>query len=72
MQEIIVQNFRAKPEAKMVNAPEPDLNELLWTIAIARLILANHERAGAATSPGVLPQIVHAGINDWGGVHRNT
>ena len=38
VQEIIVQNFRAKAETKMVNAPEPDLNELLWTIAMARLI----------------------------------
>src|SRR5690606_33591299 len=38
IQEIIVQNFRAKPDTLMANAPEPDLNELLWTIAIARII----------------------------------
>ncbi len=70
VQEIIVQNFRAKPETKMVNAPEPDLNELLWTIAIARLIFGPtmSVQAPPNLSPGVLPQIVQAGINDWGGV----
>ena len=70
VQEIIVQNFRAKPETKMVNAPEPDLNELLWTIAVARLIFGPNMSVQAPPnlSPGVLPQIVHAGINDWGGV----
>ena len=70
IQEIIVQNFRAKAETKMVNAPEPDLNELLWTIAIARLIFGPtmSVQAPPNLSPGVLPQIVHAGINDWGGV----
>ncbi|RZO78161.1 MAG: 7,8-didemethyl-8-hydroxy-5-deazariboflavin synthase subunit CofH [OM182 bacterium] len=70
VQEIIVQNFRAKAETKMVNAPEPNLNELLWTIAIARLIFGPtmSVQAPPNLSPGVLPQIVHAGINDWGGV----
>ena len=70
IQEIIVQNFRAKPDTKMVNAPEPDLNELLWTIAVARILFgANMSiQAPPNLSPGVLPQIVHAGINDWGGV----
>ena len=70
IQEIIVQNFRAKPETKMVNAPEPDLNELLWTIAMARILFGSQMsiQAPPNLSPGVLPQIVHAGINDWGGV----
>ena len=70
IQEIIVQNFRAKPETKMARAPEPDLNELLWTIAVARLIFgpAMSVQAPPNLSPGVLPQIVDAGINDWGGV----
>ena len=70
IQEIIVQNFRAKPDTKMVNAPEPDLNELLWTIAVARILFgANMSiQAPPNLSPGVLPQIIHAGINDWGGV----
>ena len=49
IQEVIVQNFRAKPDTKMVPAPEPDLEELLWTIAVARLILGpDDEHPGAA------------------------
>ena len=70
VQEIIVQNFRAKPETKMAEAPEPDLNELLWSIAVARLVFGPGMsiQAPPNLSPGVLPQIVNAGINDWGGV----
>ena len=70
IQEIIVQNFRAKPDTKMSSAPEPDLNELLWTIAVARLIFGPqmHIQAPPNLSPGVLPQLVRAGIDDWGGV----
>jgi FO synthase len=70
IQEIIVQNFRAKPETKMAHAPEPDLNELLWTIAVARILFGADMSVQAPPnlSPGVLPQIVNAGINDWGGV----
>ena len=70
LQEVIVQNFRAKPGTLMSEAPEPDLNELLWTIAIARIIFGAdmNIQAPPNLSPGVLPQIVAAGINDWGGV----
>ncbi len=70
IQEIIIQNFRAKPETKMARAPEPDLNELLWTIAIARILFGSKMSVQAPPnlSPGVLEQIVSAGINDWGGV----
>ena len=70
IQEIIVQNFRAKPETQMAQAPEPDLNELLWTIAVARILFGADMSVQAPPnlSPGVLPQIVAAGINDWGGV----
>ena len=70
IQEIIVQNFRAKPETLMANAPEPDLNELLWTISMARIIFGEkmNIQAPPNLSPGVLPQIVDSGINDWGGV----
>ncbi len=70
IQEIIVQNFRAKPGTKMRSAPEPDLEELLWTIAVARLIFGSEMsiQAPPNLSPGVLPQIVAAGIDDWGGV----
>ena len=70
VQEIIIQNFRAKPETKMAQAPEPDLDELLWTIAVARILFGPtmSVQAPPNLSPGVLPQIVAAGINDWGGV----
>ena len=70
LQEVIIQNFRAKPGTLMSAAPEPDLNELLWTIAIARLIFGAQMNIQAPPnlSPGVLPQLVAAGINDWGGV----
>lgn len=70
LQEIIVQNFRAKPDTKMRQAPEPDLNELLWTIAVARLIFGPEMsiQVPPNLSPGVLQQLVAAGLNDWGGV----
>jgi FO synthase len=70
LQEVIVQNFRAKPGTLMASAPEPDLEDLLWTIAVARLIFGPQMSVQAPPnlSPGVLPQLVAAGINDWGGV----
>lgn len=70
IQEIIVQNFRAKPDTKMRDWPEPTLDDLLWTIAAARLIFGPemHIQAPPNLSPGVLPQLVGAGIDDWGGV----
>lgn len=70
LQEIIIQNFRAKENTKMALAPEPDLNELLWTIAVARIIFGSEMsiQAPPNLSPGVLPKIINAGINDWGGV----
>ena len=70
IQEIIVQNFRAKPQTRMARAPEPDLDDLLWTIAVARLVFGPHMNIQAPPnlSPGVLPQLVAAGIDDWGGV----
>ena len=70
IQEVIVQNFRAKPGTRMRSAPEPDLNELLWSIAVARLIFGADVsiQAPPNLSPGVLGQIIAAGIDDWGGV----
>ena len=70
LQEVIVQNFRAKPNTKMAQAPEPDLHELVWTLAVARLVFGAQMNIQAPPnlSPGVLPQLVDAGINDWGGV----
>jgi FO synthase len=70
VQEIIVQNFRAKPDTGMADAPEPDLDELLWTIAVARILFGPSMsiQAPPNLSPGALTRIVGAGINDWGGV----
>jgi FO synthase len=70
IQEIIIQNFRAKPGTRMADAPEPDLDELRWTIASARLIFGAEMNIQAPPnlSPGGLAPLVGAGINDWGGV----
>lgn len=69
IQEVIVQNFRAKPGTRMADAPEPTLDDLLWTIAAARLILPP---AVALQAPpnlsGEFGRLIAAGINDWGGV----
>ena len=70
LQEIIVQNFRAKPDTKMHAAPEPAMDELCWTIAVARLIFgpAMSIQAPPNLYTGDLTELVRAGINDWGGV----
>ena len=71
IQEIIVQNFRRKPGTKMHDAPEPAPQELLWTIAMARIIFGPHMNIQAPpnlTPDESLPGLIHAGINDWGGV----
>ena len=70
IQEVIIQNFRAKPRTKRADAEEPDLEELLWTIATARLVLGAtmNIQAPPNLSPGVYQRLVAAGLNDWGGV----
>jgi FO synthase len=70
IQEVIVQNFRAKPDTKRADADEPDLDDLLWTIAQARLILGPdmNIQAPPNLSPGVYPRLIGAGLNDWGGI----
>jgi FO synthase len=70
VQEVIVQNFRAKPGTKLAGAAEPDLDDLIWTIAAARLILGPEMNIQAPPnlSPGVYPRLIAAGINDWGGI----
>ncbi len=70
IQEIIVQNFRAKAGTKMASAPEPDLDDLLWTLAVARLIFGGRMNIQAPPnlSPGVYQQLICAGLNDWGGI----
>ena len=70
IQEIIIQNFRAKPDTRMANAPEPDLAELLWTIAAARIIFGPEMNIQAPPnlSGDEFFHLIAAGINDWGGI----
>ena len=70
IQEIIIQNFRAKPGTRMAGAPEPDFEDHLWTIAVARLIFGAtmNIQAPPNLSAGALPRLIEAGINDWGGI----
>ncbi|MGH8150073.1 MAG: 7,8-didemethyl-8-hydroxy-5-deazariboflavin synthase CofG, partial [Steroidobacteraceae bacterium] len=70
IQEIILQNFRAKAGTRMAHAPEPSLAEHLWTIAASRLIFGPSMSLQAPPNlqPDALAALVRAGINDWGGV----
>ena len=70
VQEVIIQNFRAKPDTAMRDHPEPDNDELLAAIAVARLVLPTriHLQAPPNLSPDHVETILGAGIDDWGGV----
>ena len=70
IQEVIIQNFRAKPTTRMAKTPEPDRNDLLWTIACARIIFGKkmNIQAPPNLSPDVYPELIGAGLNDWGGI----
>jgi FO synthase len=70
IQEVIIQNFVPKPGTIMADAPAADREELLWSIAAARLVLGAHMsiQAPPNLSPAPLPELIGAGINDWGGV----
>ncbi|KPF84164.1 5-amino-6-(D-ribitylamino)uracil--L-tyrosine 4-hydroxyphenyl transferase CofH [Novosphingobium sp. AAP93] len=70
IQEVIIQNFRAKADTLMRHAGDLSLDEHLWTIAAARLILGPDMTLQAPPNlqPGELARLVRAGINDWGGV----
>ena len=70
VQEVIVQNFRAKPRIPMARQPEPSLDELRRTLAVARLLLGPEMNVQAPPnlSPGTYPALIASGLNDWGGV----
>jgi FO synthase len=70
VQEVIVQNFRAKPGTKMADHPEPSLADLLWTVAVARIVLPAdvHVQCPPNLSYDEFPRLLDAGIDDWGGV----
>lgn len=69
IQEVIVQNFRAKPGTPMEHHPEPSLDDMMRTLAVARLIL---DPSISLQAPPNLEQeygrYLRAGLNDWGGV----
>jgi FO synthase len=70
IQEVIVQNFRAKPDTKMRDVPDAELDDLAATIAVTRLVLGSQARIQAP--PNLVgdqhEKILRAGIDDWGGV----
>jgi FO synthase len=70
VQEVIVQNFRAKPATRMAAHPEPTLDDLLWTAAVARILLGPqcNIQAPPNLSYADFPRLLDAGINDWGGI----
>ena len=70
LQEVIVQNFRAKPGTRMASHPEPSLEDHLWTIAAARLLLPDDVSVQAPPNLAYddFPRLLDAGIDDWGGV----
>jgi len=70
IQEVIVQNFRAKPDTAMRGMPDADLHDLAATIAVTRLVLGPKMRVQAP--PNLVDEeyalMLRAGIDDWGGV----
>jgi FO synthase len=71
IQEVIVQNFRAKPRTVMRAAPEPGEEEFLATVATARIVLGPHVSLQAPpnlSDARARERLLDAGINDWGGV----
>jgi FO synthase len=70
IQEVIIQNFRAKPDTRMAAAAEPDQEELLWTLAVARLTFgsAMNIQAPPNLSGEGFGALIEGGLNDWGGI----
>ena len=69
IQEVIIQNFRAKPEIPMHDSPEPTQDEMMRTIAVARLLMPDiNIQAPPNLSAPYYDELLDAGINDWGGI----
>ena len=69
IQEVIIQNFRAKPEILMHDCPEPTQGEMMRTIAVARLLMPDvNIQAPPNLSAPYYDHFLDAGINDWGGI----
>jgi FO synthase len=70
IQEVIVQNFRARPNIPMAGAPEPEDFEIAHSVALARLILDDEVSVQAPPNlnPAATALLLDAGINDFGGI----
>ncbi|MFF3856361.1 bifunctional FO biosynthesis protein CofGH [Micromonospora sp. NPDC002575] len=70
LQEVIVQNFRAKPDTAMRGMPDAELHDLAATVAVARVLLGPGARIQAPPNliAGEYALLLRAGIDDWGGV----
>jgi 7,8-didemethyl-8-hydroxy-5-deazariboflavin synthase CofG subunit len=70
IQEVIIQNFRAKPTIRFRDMPEPGFDDLRRTVAVARLLLGPEMslQAPPNLSPSTYPALIEAGLDDWGGV----
>ena len=69
IQEVIVQNFRAKRGTPMAAWPEPDHHDLLRTLAVTRLLMPRMNiQAPPNLSDPHYDDLLNGGINDWGGI----
>ncbi|MFI6940421.1 bifunctional FO biosynthesis protein CofGH [Streptomyces sp. NPDC050418] len=70
IQELIIQNFRAKPDTAMRGMPDAELDELVATVAVARHIMgpSGNLQAPPNLIAGEYERLIGAGIDDWGGV----
>lgn len=70
LQEVIIQNFRAKPGTGMADWPEPSEEELLWTVAAARLVMPPDVSVQSPPNlnPGRTSALIGAGLDDFGGI----
>jgi FO synthase len=69
IQEVIIQNFRAKPDIPMHDWPEPTQDEMMRTIAVARLLMPDvNIQAPPNLSAPYYDELLDAGLNDWGGI----
>jgi 7,8-didemethyl-8-hydroxy-5-deazariboflavin synthase CofG subunit len=69
VQEVIVQNFRVKPDIPMRHWPEPSKEDMLRTVAVARLLMPDMNiQAPPNLSAPYYDELLDAGINDWGGI----
>src|SRR5690554_7584558 len=70
IQEVIIQNFRAKPDTAMRGMPDAELADLVATVAVARLVLGPQARVQAP--PNLIDEeydlLLRAGVDDWGGI----